>query len=75
MVGKDHFVLHNTACCRVGVFYRKKTKTKTLPFSTSVLILVGSMVLITLKKTSRGKLMSLGLLGTCVAFSLLGWMH
>lgn len=70
MVGKDHFVLHNTAFCRVGGFFIDKTKT--LPFSTSVLILLGSMVLMALKKTSRGKFMSLGLLGACVAFSFLG---
>lgn len=71
MVGKDHSVFHNTAFCRVGVFFIDKT----LPFSTSLLILVGSMVLIALKKTSGGKLMSLGLLGACVAFSFLGWTH
>lgn len=74
MVGKDHFVLYNAAFCRVGGFFIKK-KNNTPSFSTSVLILVESVVLIVLMKTSRGKLISLGLLGACVAFSFLGWMR
>lgn len=55
----------------LGIFFLLKTH----PFSTSVLILVESMILIALKKTSRGKFISVGLIGACVAFSLLGWMH
>lgn len=50
-------------------------KKKQTPFSTSLLVLVESVVLIALKKTSRGKLISWGLLGACVALCFLGWMH
>lgn len=73
MVGKDHLVLCNAAFGRVGFFNLKKTKQT--PFSTSLLILVESVVLIALKKTLRGKLISWGLLGVCVALCFLGWMH
>lgn len=74
MVGKDHFVLYNAAFGRVGFFNLKK-KNKQTPFSTSLLVLVESVVLIALKKTLRGRLISWDLLGACVALCFLGWMH
>lgn len=79
MVGKDHFVLYNTTFCRVVfllfLFFNLYFIIFYFSFSISMLILVESVVPIALDKTSRGKLISLGLLGACVAFSLLGWIH